>query len=126
MACSCDEKKTLRVMQGTRGREIYITVSGLDWNLLSPPAGYTYAACLRVNGPSVGFSMPCVVVNETTVKFTLDAYEAGDTFYSPGVYGLALDIQKWTDPPGIDPEQQIRLDLDHCICLSEKVQCPAP
>ncbi len=126
MTCECAVKNTLNILRGTKGREIYITIEGLDWDLLNPPSGYTYAAVLRVNGPSVDFTLPCDIVNENSVKFTLNAYEAGDYFYDLGIYGLRLDVQKWDIPPGTDPAEQIAIEVDTCIYIYEAITCPPP
>ncbi len=123
MACSCAEKEILKVLRGTKGREIYISVEGLDWDLLSPPPGHEYRAELAVEGPGGSFNLSCDIVNENTVKFGLDARAAESDFYETGMYALKLELQKWRI---VDPEliQAICLELDHCIYIYERVGCP--
>jgi hypothetical protein len=125
MACGCDKKEILKILRGTKGREIYITVEGLDWDFQDPPPGYIYRFDLAVHGPSGEFALTNIpIVNSNTVKFTLDAYEVDDDFYDTGLYGLALWALKM-QPPN-DPEIQYVLDVDHCIFVYENPECPPP
>jgi len=124
MDCGCDKKEILKILRGTKGREIYITLEGLDWDLLDPPSGYTYEVNLDVRGENNGTLFPGIV-NSNTVKFTLDAYEEGDFFYDVGMYNMRVKAQKKTDPGG-DLVGQLVFEVDSCIYIYDEIKCPPP
>ncbi|MGB9589582.1 MAG: hypothetical protein ACPL68_01710, partial [Candidatus Hydrothermia bacterium] len=72
MACNCDGKEIVRIMRGTKCRPIYITLEGLDWDLLNPPPGYSYEVDVEVRGKTRG-TLFATIVNSNTARFALSA-----------------------------------------------------
>ncbi len=126
MSCqNCDGKKLLKIMRGTYGREIYITVKGLDWDFTNPPSGYTYSFAVEVIKPDeTSVSLTATAVNENTVKFTLDAKDSSDDFYDTGLYGLKVRCTKQDSTP--TTVEQHTIEVDTCIYIYNEVNCAPP
>ncbi len=122
MACNCSEKEILRILRGTKGRDIYIILEGLDWDLMNPPAGHAYEVVLDARGPNNG-TLFATIVNSSAIKFVLNANEQGDFFYNLGMYNLRVKVQEKTDPGG-ELVGQIVLEVDSCIHIYDEIICP--
>ncbi|MEO0248095.1 MAG: hypothetical protein ABIN58_00860 [candidate division WOR-3 bacterium] len=122
MACNCSEKEILRILRGPKGRDIYIALEGLDWDLLNPPPGYAYDAVLDVRGENNG-TLFATIVNSNTIRFALNANEEEDFFYDLGMYNLRVKVQKKTDPGG-ELIAQVVLEADSCIQIYDEIICP--
>lgn len=124
MVSKCDDKEILKILRGTKGREIYITLDGLDWDLLDPLPGYLYEVKVDVRGENNG-TLFATIVNSNTIRFTLNAYEESDFFYDMGMYNMRAKVQKKTDPGGNLVEQLV-FEVDSCIYIYDEILCPPP
>jgi len=124
MSC-CSDKNILKILRGTKALSLYITLEGLgDWDLLNPPSGKEYEVWITISRPSGAVSAQATIANSDTVSFTLDAYQEGNTFWDLGTYGLVVKVYLWDVPHGVDPVAAKLFEVDTCIYIYEKAECP--
>jgi len=117
----CQDKRIMRILRGTKSLAVYITLEGLDWDLLAPPPGYTYEAEIEVRGEN-NATLSATIANSNTVKFTLNAYEESDIFYNVGMYNMRVKALKKTSQGEI--AAQLVFEVDTCIYIYDEILCP--